>query len=240
MFAAGAAFWNTTSGPKVLSSGLGPKLPALSGPASVLVAVAETALGAAGVVGVVVTPSTPLAGSVALESATPVAAAAAALLFVGYAADAGRLLRARSNAPCGCGASDQPVNQWVVVRAAAYACLGLVAALTRPALGALAPLEAITAIVAAGVIGLLLWLLPRTLAIPQGFAMDTSRAPGETRGGAFGPQTLPVSSGTRGDVLGPDVVARLSAKLRGAWFHETRGGAFGPEIRVDRLRRMRA
>lgn len=145
----------------------------LSRPASVLVAVAEAALGAAGVVGVVAT--------LLVEAATPFVAVAAALLFVGYAVDAGRVLRARSGAPCGCGAKDQPVNQWVVIRAAAYAGLALVAALPRPGLGDLAPLPAVTAIVAAGVVGLLLWLLPRTLAIPQGFELDARRP-----GGAFG------------------------------------------------------
>ena len=34
LFAVGGAFWNTTSGPKVPSSGLGPKLPAFKGPAT--------------------------------------------------------------------------------------------------------------------------------------------------------------------------------------------------------------
>ena len=33
-FAVGGAFWNTTSGPKVPSSGFGPKLPAFKGPAT--------------------------------------------------------------------------------------------------------------------------------------------------------------------------------------------------------------
>jgi hypothetical protein len=32
--ATGAAFWNITSGPKVPSSGFGPKLPAFKGPAT--------------------------------------------------------------------------------------------------------------------------------------------------------------------------------------------------------------
>lgn len=34
VLAAGGAFWKTTCGPKVLSSALGPKLPAFSGPAT--------------------------------------------------------------------------------------------------------------------------------------------------------------------------------------------------------------
>jgi hypothetical protein len=135
---------------------------------SVLVAVAETAVGAAGAVGVAAGPATPAAGAL-----RPLVAVAAALLFVAYAVDAGRVLRTGSDVPCGCGAKDQPVNQWVVVRAAAYACLALAAALPQPGLGDLAPLAAVTAIVAAGVVGLLLWLLPRTLAIPPGFALDT-------------------------------------------------------------------
>jgi hypothetical protein len=134
----------------------------LSRPVAVLVAVAELGLGAAGTAGVVV-------GS--LGPASPVVAVAAAVLLSAYAVDAGRVLRSGALVPCGCGPADHPVNQWVVIRAAVYACLALTAVLSRPALGALALVPMITALAAAMVIGLLLWLLPRTLAIPAGYAL---------------------------------------------------------------------
>lgn len=135
----------------------------VSRPASVLVAIAEVGLGAAGVAGVVLGP----AGS----PVSPIVAGAAALLFVAYAVHAGRVLRSGAHVPCGCGPADHPVNQWVVIRATVYACLAVAALPSRPALGALAPIPLITALVAATVIGLLIWLLPRTLAIPAGYAL---------------------------------------------------------------------
>jgi hypothetical protein len=133
-----------------------------SRPMAVLVAIAELGLGAAGTAGVVV-------GSVG--PATSVVAVAAAVLLVAYAGDAGRVLRSGALVPCGCGPADHPVNQWVVIRAGVYACLALTAVLSRPALGALALVPMITVLVAAVVVGLLLWLLPRTLAIPAGYSL---------------------------------------------------------------------
>jgi hypothetical protein len=134
----------------------------LSRPVAVLISVAELVLGAAGTAGVVVGSSAP---------ASSVVAVATAVLLVAYAIDAARVLRAGVQAPCGCGSADHPVNQWVVIRAGVYACLALGAALPRPALGELALVPMITALVAAVVIGMLLWLLPRTLAIPAGYAL---------------------------------------------------------------------
>jgi hypothetical protein len=135
----------------------------LSRPASVLLAIAEAGLGATGTAGVVLGPVVLPAG--------PIVAGAAALLFSAYAVETGRVLRSGAQVPCGCGAADHPVNQWVVIRAAVYAGLAVAAMASRPALGALAPLHLITALVAATVIGLLVWLLPRTLAIPAGYAL---------------------------------------------------------------------
>jgi hypothetical protein len=131
----------------------------LSRVGSVLLAVTETSLGAAGLLGV------------ALVGVHPAVGLAAALVFAAYAADAARILRSGAQAPCGCGAVDHPVTVWVVVRATAYACLAVVAALTGPAIGGLAPAAAGTAVVAAVAIGVPLWLLPRTLAIPAGFTL---------------------------------------------------------------------
>jgi hypothetical protein len=146
----------------------------LSRPGSVLLAVAETALGVAGAAGLVVG-----------AAVGPVIPLIAALLFSAYAADAVHILRRGAQGegerqraggrgaqvPCGCGAVDHPVNQWVAVRAVAYVALAGLAALPRPTLAELAPVAAVTAAGAAVVIGLLLWLLPRTLAIPVGFTL---------------------------------------------------------------------
>jgi len=137
----------------------------LTRPGSVLLAVAETTLGAAGSAGLVVG-----------AAVGPVIPLIAALLFSAYAADAVHILRQRaggwgSQVPCGCGAVDHPVNQWVVVRALAYAGLAGLATLPRPTLAELASAAAVTAASAALVVGLLLWLLPRTLAIPVGFTL---------------------------------------------------------------------
>jgi hypothetical protein len=134
----------------------------LSRPVAVLVTVAEVGLGAAGTAGV-------LLGT--LGPANPVVAVAATVLLAAYAVDAGRVLRSGVRVPCGCGPADHPVNQWVVIRAIVYACLAATAVLSRPALGTLALTPMITALAAAMVIGLLLWLLPRTLAIPAGHAL---------------------------------------------------------------------
>ena len=133
---------------------------ALSRPGAWLVAVAETGIGAAGLAGV------------ALTGVHPAVAFAAAALCGAYAIDAARLVRSGAReTPCGCGAVDHPVNVWVAVRAAAYAGLAIVAALTAPAVGDLGPVAAVTAAGAAVAIGLPLWLLPRTLAIPAGFTL---------------------------------------------------------------------
>jgi hypothetical protein len=134
----------------------------LSRPVAVLVSVAELGLGAVGTAGVVVGP---------LGPANPVVAITAAVLVSAYAVDAGRVLRTGAPVPCGCGPADHPVNQWVVIRAAVYACLAITTVVSRPALGDLAAIPMITALVAAMVIGLLLWLLPRALAIPPGYAL---------------------------------------------------------------------
>jgi hypothetical protein len=133
----------------------------LSRPVAVLVSVAELGLGAAGTAGVILGPFGP---------ANPIVAVAATVLLSAYAVDAGRVLRSGAQVPCGCGPADHPVNQWVVTRAAVYACLAVTAVLSRPALGDLALVPMVTALVAATVIGLLLWLLPRTLAVPAGYA----------------------------------------------------------------------
>jgi hypothetical protein len=155
----------------------------LTRPGSVLLSVAETTLGAAGSAGLVVG-----------ASVGPVIPLIAALLFSAYAADAVHILRQRaggrgSQVPCGCGAVDHPVNQWVAVRAVAYVALAGLAALARPALTELAPVVAVTAAVAAVVIGLLLWLLPRTLAIPMTFLSGGAGPPfivGRRLPGPFG------------------------------------------------------
>jgi hypothetical protein len=73
------------------------------------------------------------------------------------------------------------VNQWVVVRALAYAGLAGLATLPRPTLAELAPAAAVTAASAALVVGLLLWLLPRTLAIPVGFLSGGAGPPRVSR-----------------------------------------------------------
>ncbi|HSK96009.1 MAG TPA: MauE/DoxX family redox-associated membrane protein [Euzebyales bacterium] len=138
----------------------------LSRPGSVLLAVTEVGLGATGVVGV------------AFAGVHPAVAVAAALLCAAYAVDAARILRSGApggrgpDVPCGCGAVDHPVNVWVAVRATAYACLAVVAAVAGQTVGALAPAAAAMAAGAAMVIGLLLWLLPRTLAIPPGYTLQ--------------------------------------------------------------------
>jgi len=132
----------------------------LSRPVAVLLAVAEVGLGGSGVVGVLRTGVHPAVGL------------AAALLCAGFAVDAARVLRAGAQPqPCGCGAVDHPVNPWVVARATAYACLAAVAALGGHTIGALAPPAAATVAAAAVTIGLPLWLLPRTLAVPAGFTL---------------------------------------------------------------------
>lgn len=147
--------------PGRLAAALRPRgwAPALRLPVALAVAVSETALGLAGV-----------AAMVAGRSRAPVALAAA-LLFAAFAADAARALWSGTDVPCGCGAAEHPVNQWVVVRTVSYAALSGVAALPGAALVALAALPAVTVLTAAAVIGLLLWLLPRTLAIPRGVAL---------------------------------------------------------------------
>jgi hypothetical protein len=131
----------------------------LSRPGSVLLALTETGLGAAGVAGV------------AFAGVHPAIAGAAALVCSAYALDAARILRSGTRAPCGCGAVDHPVNVWVVVRATAYAFLAVVAAVAGQTVGALAPAATVTAAAAAVAIGLLLWLLPRALTIPAGFTL---------------------------------------------------------------------
>jgi hypothetical protein len=132
----------------------------LSRPGALLVAVSESGLGLAGVAGA------------ASDGVHRAVALAAATLCSAFAVDAARLLRPGAQAtPCGCGAVDHPVNVWVVVRAAAYAGLAVVVALTGPAVGTLAPLGVALAAAAAVAIGLPLWLLPRTLAIPAGFTL---------------------------------------------------------------------
>jgi hypothetical protein len=172
--------------------------PTLSRPGSVLLALTETTLGAVGATGVVVG-----------AAANPLISLAAAVVFSAYAADAVRVLRWGSQGegereraggwgsqgegereraggwgsqvPCGCGVVDHPVNQWVVVRALAYAGLAGLAALPRPTLAELAPAAAVTAASAALVVGLLLWLLPRTLAIPVGFLSGGAGPPRVSR-----------------------------------------------------------
>jgi hypothetical protein len=158
--------------------------PTLSRPGSVLLALTETTLGAVGATGVVVG-----------AAANPLISLAAAVVFSAYAADAVRVLRWGSQGegereraggwgsqvPCGCGAVDHPVNQWVVVRALAYAVLAGLATLPRPTLAELAPAAAVTAASAALVVGLLLWLLPRTLAIPVGFLSGGAGPPRVSR-----------------------------------------------------------
>jgi hypothetical protein len=125
-----------------------------------MVAMVEVALGAAGTVGLVAGPQ-----RVAV-------ALAASALFTVYTIDVARVLRSGRQVPCGCGAVDHPVNVWVVVRAAAYACLSAVAVLQGPGLAALAPLALLTVAGAVATIGVLLWLLPRALAIPPGFTLQ--------------------------------------------------------------------
>jgi hypothetical protein len=129
-------------------------------PLAVAVAVVEVALGAVGTVGLVAGPQR---AAVAL---------AGCALFTVYTIDVARVVRSGRQAPCGCGAVDLPVNVWVVVRAAAYACLSAVAVLQGPGLAALAPPALLTVAGAVATIGVLLWLLPRALAIPPGFALQ--------------------------------------------------------------------
>lgn len=128
-------------------------------PAGVLVALAEVGLGAAGTVGLMIGPQ------------RPIVALAATALFAAYAIDSAAVLRSGRQVPCGCGAVDHPVNQWVVVRALAYASLSAVVAAQGPALTVVAPAAVLTVVTAVAVIGLLLWLLPRALAIPPGFSL---------------------------------------------------------------------
>lgn len=128
-------------------------------PAGVLVALAEVGLGAAGTVGLIIGPQ------------RPIVALAATALFAAYAIDSAAVLRSGRQVRCGCGAVDHPVNQWVVVRALAYASLSAVAAAQGPALAVVAPAAILTVVTAVAVIGLLLWLLPRALAIPPGFSL---------------------------------------------------------------------
>ena len=124
-----------------------------------VLAVAETLIGLAGLVAVVVGPAD-----------ARVSAAAAGLCAV-FAVDAARVLRSGAAVRCGCGATDHPVNQWVAVRAASYVGLAVVAALPAPPLQVLDPLPALTVVVAVATVGPLLWWLPRTLAVPAGFGL---------------------------------------------------------------------
>lgn len=133
--------------------------PSLARPAGVLIALVEVLLGAAGTVGLVVGPQ------------RTVVAMAATALFAAYAIDSARVVRSGRQVPCGCGAADHPLTQWVVVRAVAYACLSAVSASQGPALAGLVPAAVLTVVAAIAAIGLLLWLLPRTLAIPPGFTL---------------------------------------------------------------------
>jgi hypothetical protein len=128
-------------------------------PGGALIALAEVGLGAAGVVGMIIGPP------------RAIVAMAATALFAAYAIDAAAVLRSGRQVPCGCGAVDHPVNQWVVVRAVAYACLSAVAAAQGSALAVVAPAAVLTVVTSVTVIGLLLWLLPRALAIPPGFSL---------------------------------------------------------------------
>lgn len=132
---------------------------AVARPAAVALAVAEVGLGAAGTAGLITGPRTALIP------------AGAAMLLVAYALDTARVVRSGARVPCGCGAADHPVNVWVAVRAAAYACLAALATWQGAALLALGAAPALTAITAAAAIGLLLWLLPRALAIPPGIRL---------------------------------------------------------------------
>jgi hypothetical protein len=128
-------------------------------PAAALIALAEVVLGCAGTVGLVMGPQ------------RAVVAMTAAALFAAYAIDSAVVVRSGRQVPCGCGAAEHPVNQWVVVRAVAYSCLSVVAATQGPALAVVAPTAVLTVVTAVVAIGLLLWLLPRALAIPPGFTL---------------------------------------------------------------------
>jgi hypothetical protein len=123
---------------------------------SVVVAVSETVIGAAGVAALV------------LGASWRVPAVAATLLYLGYALYTGRLVRAGADVPCGCGTRDHPVTGWVAIRAALYAAASLVAVAAGGTATALDGPTAALVWASGVVIGVLLWLLPRTLAIPDG------------------------------------------------------------------------
>ncbi|WP_147341054.1 MauE/DoxX family redox-associated membrane protein [Actinomadura logoneensis] len=94
------------------------------------------------------------------------ALAVATVLFTAYAAYAAYVTRTRTGrVPCGCGGDlSTPMSVWVVVRAAGLAVLALG--------GALTPLPDLTGgtvsgVVAGAALGVLLWILPRAMAVPE-------------------------------------------------------------------------
>ena len=119
--------------------------------------IAEIAIGAAGLAVVAV------AGGAAVR-AVAIAAAGLSLAFAVYSA---ALVRRGTAVPCGCSASDYPVNVWVPVRAGVLAVAALwAAAWGGDALVGSPPAEVAVIVLAAASFSALLWFLPDALADP--------------------------------------------------------------------------
>ncbi|MCP2335833.1 MauE/DoxX family redox-associated membrane protein [Actinomadura rupiterrae] len=95
------------------------------------------------------------------------ALATAALIFALYAAYAAYVTRKAGarRVPCGCGGDPSaPMSMWVAARAAGLAVLALGGALASPpALGG----ETLAGAVAGAALGVLLWILPRAMDVPE-------------------------------------------------------------------------
>ncbi|MEV4256922.1 MauE/DoxX family redox-associated membrane protein [Spirillospora sp. NPDC049652] len=140
-------------------------------PARLAVAVASLAVTAeGGVLGLL------LAGLVLRRTALVHGAlAAATVLFAVYAAYAAYVIRTRSGrVPCGCGGDlSIPMSVWVVARATGLAVLALGGAVASPPeLGG----GTVPGVVAGAALGVLLWILPGAMNVPETAVAETPAA----------------------------------------------------------------
>ena len=103
-----------------------------------------------------------------VDDASAIGYAAATGLFVSYGTYTAYLVRYRPDAPCGCAGSMAPASVWAVVRAAVLAALAVITFIGEPSLVPItgAGQQSVISLLAAGAIGLTLWHLPHTLALP--------------------------------------------------------------------------
>ncbi len=109
-----------------------------------------------------------LAGLGFAPGPSPVAFAAAAVLFAAYGGYAWYVTASGRGGPCGCGRAEVPMGHWVTGRAFVLAALAVLAAAAPGAVLRLAAFDSrlVVVLLAAATIGILLWHLPAAMTRP--------------------------------------------------------------------------